>query len=502
MTGTIEAPGRRSAAGNGKPPAPSRASWQVGSTEYTRRDKGMWVAGILAAIALAVTVASLVGAGHMRLAAIPVALVVAAGLGYLALFRFELFVLTCLFLRSSLDAIGGQGTTITNPSSLLSLAFMAAALLWLAGRAHRGERIRSTLTLPLMFFAVACFLSVITSQLRSVSAVEFSRILSVIVMAIVLERLATTPAAVKRIMFSAMGSALIPLLASFGAYAIGAPLMDKRAALQDGIKRVRGTFDQANGFSRYLLFIIIMGVALYPHLPKRWRLPMLGGLMGLGVLMVLTYTRSSWVALVVGLLVVGWLQAKKLLLVLIALCLGVALFVPSVVSRFSDLTADNGPSTALTGEGNSLAWRVAYWTEIVNLAADNPVTGIGLRVTEEISGGNKQPHNDFVRAYVEMGAIGLMAYILLLTALARVAARGVRDAHVGWQRGVAVGFAGCFVAFLLVSMVANVMSQAVVLWYLFAFAACAAAVGKFGWIEKRNALEAGRRPAPASALSN
>ena len=55
-----------------------------------------------------------------------------------------------------------------------------------------------------------------------------------------------------------MGSALIPLLASLGTYAIGAPLMDKRAALTDGIKRVRGTFDQANGFSRYLLFVIIM----------------------------------------------------------------------------------------------------------------------------------------------------------------------------------------------------------------------------------------------------
>ena len=353
-----------------------------------------------------------------------------------------------------------------------------------------------------MFFTVACLLSVLTSQQKGLSAVEFSRILSVVVMAIVLERLAVDPPAVKRIMFAAMGSALIPLLASLGTYAIGAPLMDKRAALQDGIKRVRGTFDQANGFSRYLLFIIIMGVALYPHLPKRWRIPMLAGLAGLGVLMILTYTRSSWLALVIGLLVVGWLQSKKLLLVLIAMGLGVALFVPSVVNRFADLTANDGPSTALTGEGNSLAWRFSYWTQVVNLAADNPVTGIGLRVTEEISGGNKQPHNDFVRAYVELGAIGLMAYILLLIAMARVAVRGVRDARAGWQRGVAVGFAGCFVAFVLVSLVANVMSQAVVLWYLFAFAACAAAVGKFGWIDKRNALRAGGQPASASAISN
>ena len=89
-----------------------------------------------------------------------------------------------------------------------------------------------------------------------------------------------------------------------------------------------------------------------------------------------------------------------------------------------------------------------------------------------------------------------MAYILLVIAMARVAVRGVRDAHAGWQRGVAVGFAGCLMAFVLVSLVANVMSQAVVLWYVFAFAACAAAVGRFGWIDKKNALEVGGRPAP------
>ncbi|HET9601270.1 MAG TPA: O-antigen ligase family protein [Acidimicrobiales bacterium] len=474
-------------------PAPTT---EQATTEYTRKDRGLWLAGILAAIALIVTVASLIGADNVQAAVIVLGGIVGIGLVYLALTRFELFVLSCLFLRSSLDVVGGAGTTVTNPSSLISLTFMAASLLWLAARSYRGVRMASTLTAPLIFFAGACFLSTLTSRLHGVSFVEFSRILSVVVMALVLERLATTPQAVRRIMIAAMGSAVIPLVASMLAYAAGAPLLDRRAALEDGIQRVRGTFDQANGFSRYLLFIMIMAVALYPHMPKRWRLPWLASLVGLGVLMILTYTRSSWMALVVGLLVVGWLQSKRLLLALIVIGLGVALFVPTVVDRFSDLTADNGPDTALTGEGNSLAWRFSYWTEVIELAADNPVTGIGLRVTEELSAGEKQPHNDFVRAYVELGAIGLMAYILLVIAMARVAVRGVRDAHAGWQRGVAVGFAGCLMAFVLVSLVANVMSQAVVLWYVFAFAACAAAVGRFGWIEKKNALEVGGRPAP------
>jgi O-antigen ligase len=463
-------------------------------------DRKLLIAGILAAVALAVVVATMVGAGDLKLLVYPVGAVVGAALVFLALTRFELFVLVCLFLRASLDILGGRGTTVTNPSSLVSLFFMGASLLWLAARAYRGERLRrSVMTAPLLFFAFACFLSTITSRIHDVSITEFSRILSVVVMALVLERLATTPAAVRRIMIAALGSALVPLIGSFGAYLIGAPLLDRRAALADGIERVRGTFDQANGFSRYLLFIIIMAVAMYPHLPKRARIPMLIGITGLGVLMVLTYTRSSWLALFIGLMVVGWWQSKRLLLALVAVALGIALFVPSVVDRFADLTADNGPDTALTGEGNSLAWRLSYWSEVVSLAVDNPVTGIGLRVTEQVAEGAKQPHNDFLRAYVEMGALGLMAYIALLIALIRVAARGLKDARPGWERGVAVGFAGCLVSFILVSLVANVMSQAVVLWYLFAFAACANAVGRFGWLDKKNALEAGGRPAPISA---
>ena len=40
---------------------------------------------------------------------------------------------------------------------------------------------------------------------------------------------------------------------------------------------------------------------------------------------------------------------------------------------------------------------------------------------------------------------------------------------------MAVGFAGCLAAFLLLSLVSNVISQLVILWYFLAFAVAAAA---------------------------
>jgi hypothetical protein len=46
------------------------------------------------------------------------------------------------------------------------------------------------------------------------------------------------------------------------------------------------------------------------------------------------------------------------------------------------------------------------------------------------------------------------------------------------DRGVAVGFLGCAVAFIAVSLAANVLSNVVLLWYLFAFAAAASFVAR------------------------
>jgi hypothetical protein len=48
----------------------------------------------------------------------------------------------------------------------------------------------------------------------------------------------------------------------------------------------------------------------------------------------------------------------------------------------------------------------------------------------------------------------------------------------GLARGVAVGFAGCAVAFVAVSAASNVISNVVTLWYFVAFAAAASAVAR------------------------
>ena len=76
-----------------------------------------------------------------------------------------------------------------------------------------------------------------------------------------------------------------------------------------------------------------------------------------------------------------------------------------------------------------------------------------------------------------MGLIGLGAFLAVLIALVGLGRRAVRASPRGTlDRGVAAGFLGCAVAFVAVSLAANVTLNVVSLWYLFTFAAAASAV--------------------------
>ena len=82
-----------------------------------------------------------------------------------------------------------------------------------------------------------------------------------------------------------------------------------------------------------------------------------------------------------------------------------------------------------------------------------------------------------MRAYVETGLVGLIAYISVHVSLIALGRRARKLSRPGTlDRGIAAGFLGCAFAFLAVSVVANVISGVVNLWYFFAFAAAASAV--------------------------
>jgi putative inorganic carbon (HCO3(-)) transporter len=262
----------------------------------------------------------------------------------------------------------------------------------------------------------------------------------------VLQQMLGDGASVRRVIAACYASAIVPLMvAAYQAFTAG-------GSSPEGVSRVRGTFAHPNALGFYLVILTVMGIALLPHLTRNVRPLLLLLLWGSILVVVLTYSRGSWFALLLG---------------------SIALSVPPITARLSDL--GEGPSTAGV-RGNSLQWRFDYWNTVLALSNDSPIIGIGPKMTQYATDEAKVPHNDFLRAYVEMGVLGLTAYAVVVLTLIYTARRAIRRAAAGFDRGVAVGFAGCVTALILFSVAENLMSQVVVLWYFAAFAAAAIAV--------------------------
>lgn len=437
------------------------------------------------ATVLAVAIGILIsGLGTGSAIVLPFAMVGAVILGVMALVRFELFVAAVLILRSALDSTkihtsGNLNATNGSPSgldpaSILAVLFMVASLVYYAAERRSAREVphsRSPIRVPLLCFLGAGLISVLGSTDPKVSILECLRVSAVVVMVIVLERLLVKESNLRRLIQATFYSAIIPM--SFSAI----QAVTGKGQSIGGFSRIQGTFLHPNPFSIYLTFIIIMAVAMWPHMSGRAQVPLLILIGGCSFALLLTYTRSSYIATFIGVFIVGIYQSKRLVGTLLVAVLVIAIAVPSVSQRFSDLQRSQRFSGAA---GNSLVWRFSYWKQVASLANATPVNGIGLKMIEQRTDDAKNAHNDFLRVYVETGLLGLAAYASLLIALGAVSRRALKKAKRGYHRGIAIGFFGCYVAFVILSMVSNVISQVVILWYFFTFAVAAFAVSRYG----------------------
>jgi putative inorganic carbon (HCO3(-)) transporter len=428
--------------------------------------------GTGAAVVVAASVAvawSLVDGNRLGIV-LPLSGVVGLGMAVLAFTRFELFLMVVIAMRASLDAAKTSGSSLDATGALSGLFILAAAI-WLYR--HR-DSIRApspvgNLLLPFASFFAAAALSVLFSSHPLDSGLEAVRIGTVVVIVITLARAVRDWEGARLLLFAIFGSALVPL-----AVAILEISRGRAGITAQGIGRINGTFLHPNPFAAYLSLLLILGVALFPHVGRRWRWALCALSLACAAVLVGTYARGAWLATFAGLLVVALIQHRRLLWLMGASILVVAISVPSVSLRLADLSETRSESGA---PANSLAWRVEYWKSALALQ-DNPLFGIGLREVELNQEAKKAPHNDFVRVYVEMGLIGLATYLWLLGALLVQAHKAYRVAEPGVARGLAVAFLGSLTALVVLSVAANVVSQLVILWYFAAIAVLALTASK------------------------
>jgi len=430
------------------------------------------------AVAIVVAILAAVAAGLGRADGntradfvLPVVAALGLGLAWLAFTRFDLFLVAILTARASLDALklgagGATGGGAFDPAAILSVAFLFAGLLWMAAQSREPLAPASPIVKPMAALVLAGAVGVFLSPNVAGAAVDVVKIGTVVVILIVCNQLFTNVRAVRLILGAAVVSSVVPM-------AVAAYQFLSHTGLHDSgeFSRVQGTFTHPNPFAIYLTLLIVMGTAVLRYLSPGRKLVLMLFMAGWGGCLLLTYTRSAWLATVAGVLTVGLYQGKKAIAIFGLVVIGLLFLVPSTSARFADLERDQ----TVSGEaGNSLVWRFEYWRQAIDLNHD-PLLGNGLRSVRETTDVDKEPHNDFIRVFVETGLIGLAAYVWFCTALWRTGKLAMRNTRPGLFHGVAVGFFGCVVAFLLLSFVSNVITQLAILWYFAAFAAAAVA---------------------------
>lgn len=467
---------------SGRPDNPERGRHRV-----DRRLPVEWLAvlgAVFAAVAAAISGLATLGA-NLTWVYLPLIAGIGLALGVLALTRFAGFVYLLLLTRTGLDLLKlsgpAAGNTNTNsaaargldPSTLVGVLFVVAGLLWLLAQYSARDRPpRSRLWVAWLALVGAGLLSLFGSQSPAVSVIGLTRIVAVAVMFLVMEQLIHDTASLRQALVVAFCSLVIPLAYTTFGFVIGSPAAD----IKSSFVRITGPFSQSTTFSRYLAFMIVFGVAILPYVKGRMRVALLSGLGLSGVFLLLTLTRGALLATALGLIGVAILQRRwKLLISLGAAALLALMLVPGLGSRLDAVTQDRAVGQAPTS--NSLEWRFAYWSETLPLANGNPINGIGVDMTQYKTDVAKQPHNDFIKAYVETGLVGLAAYLFLCWQLVIIGVRAVRTTARGtFERAVGVGYLACACMFVLQSVAANVISSVVVLWYLAVFAAAALAV--------------------------
>ncbi|NLY75049.1 MAG: O-antigen ligase family protein [Firmicutes bacterium] len=168
----------------------------------------------------------------------------------------------------------------------------------------------------------------------------------------------------------------------------------------------------------FMIFTLVYGFWGKINIGKR--IALFSGTALMGVALLLTQTRGSWLALIGGTVALSWLKNKKILILLFIVCLLLSLLLPpTYVDRFKSSFDLKTNSSNLT--------RIALWKSALLMYRDHLITGVGLnRFSPEYEINYRQPypvdtschpHNNILLFMAETGTFGFVSFVWLMATI-------------------------------------------------------------------------------------
>jgi putative inorganic carbon (HCO3(-)) transporter len=220
----------------------------------------------------------------------------------------------------------------------------------------------------------------------------------------------------------------------------------------DYAKRQAGPlgFAGVNGLAAFLTQISLFLLG-YLAFEKRRSLRLLGySLVALNIYCILySFSRGAYVALAAGLVGLGFLKKRWILLVLAIFLVSWESIVPPAV--YQRVTMTYGPDDKLEA---SAAERVALWKDATQLISSSPLLGTGYNTYAQLHrvGSFKDTHNLYLKILVETGIVGFVIVFILLLGVIRMAFQLFQSEDPIVERPFGLGMLLCMGGLLILNL--------------------------------------------------
>ncbi len=375
-------------------------------------------------------------------------------------------------------------TTFAPAKEFTFEALVIIGLMFWAIKIINREEIKFTptpLNLPILSFIAICTLSLIWSDTFFTSLKELPHFLAGPLLYFIIVNNITSEKQINRII-----SAVLIVGAALGIYGIfqynnidfpfWVPVT--------GRNKVFGLFGNVGYFAGYVIIPLSLAIPLFFVSKNRNRkILLLIGILAMGITLIVTFTRSSYLALGVSLLFMFLLfllsrgksfikENKKLFIfLLIVIILAVSLFiVPTPLNKPGTAISQikGRISTSQLTNDFSSSRRVTIWKCTWMMIKDHPILGSGigtykyntLRYQAEFfeQGDNRsiypygfadKAHNEYLQLWAELGTIGLAIFLWLIIAYFIYGIRYLKREKNEQKQGIMIGLMGAVLALLV-----------------------------------------------------
>lgn len=397
-----------------------------------------------------------------KLAALPALLL----LGGLFVFNKRLLLLCVLLLRASGDIVlestrvGSGGSFSLGLGGAINALIILIALLFVV---EKPKLLPRKAWVPWMILLGIATIGMVVSPDKGAALKIVLGLCSYFAVFVCAFYVVRTPEQFRSMVLLVVASSLIP-----AAYGFVSTALNARGGLSGF--RLQSTFGHPNIFAFYLTLAIALG--LYVIKSAQFKLDQvkrfaLAGYLGLlFLLLLLTQTRSAWVACFLIFLLYGIKYERRYLVYMLILAT-LALLIPSVQERILQL--DSGNTVTTYAKLNSFAWRTYLWSSGLNwMSSSHYLFGYGVEAFPyysplffPLSGGVKWgAHSVFVQWFFDTGLVGMVAYLAIFYQVLRVLIRYQKQDSLG-----GVILICTLIEYIVVSASDNMLSYLAFNWY-------------------------------------